>query len=48
MGFDLGFRQLDEGNLSVPVNVLFGENVTLTQMRFATGFHQLGSPLANE
>jgi AraC-like DNA-binding protein len=47
MGFDLRFRQLDEGTPSVPVNVLFGENVTLTQMRFATGFHQLGSSPAN-
>ncbi|MEE4216822.1 MAG: helix-turn-helix domain-containing protein [Xanthomonadales bacterium] len=47
MGFDLGFRQLDEGDPLVPVNALFGENVTLTQIRFATGFHQLGSPPAN-
>ena len=46
-GFDLDFRQLDKGDPSVPATVLRGNNVTLTNMRFSSGFHQLGSPPAN-
>lgn len=47
VGFELGFRQLDNGEPSVPATALVGENVTLTHMRFACRFHQLGLPPAN-
>ena len=43
LGYELGFRQLDNCDPSIPATALIGENVTLTHMRFATGFHQLGS-----
>ena len=46
-GFELDFRQLDKSDSSVPATVLRGNNVTLTNMRFSSGFHQLGSPPAN-
>ena len=48
VGFDLGFRQLDDGDPSVPATALVGENVTLTHMRFACRFHQLGMPPAEK
>ena len=44
MGFDLGFRQLDRGDPSVPATAIVSENVTLTHMRFARRYHQLGLP----
>ena len=46
-GFELGFRQLDESDPSVPATVLIGKNVSLTHMRFACGFHQKGLPPAD-
>ena len=46
VGFDLGFRQLDSGDPSVPASALIGEHVTLTHMRFACGYHQMGLPPA--
>jgi AraC-like DNA-binding protein len=45
-GFDLGFRQLDKSDPSIPATALVGKNVTLTYMRFNCGFHQLGTPPA--
>ena len=44
VGFELGFRQLDNGDPSIPATALFGKNVTLTNMRFSCGYHQLGLP----
>jgi AraC-like DNA-binding protein len=46
LGFELGFRQLDNSDPSIPATALIGENIALTRMRFVTGFHQLGSPPA--
>lgn len=43
-GFDLGFRQLDNGNPAVPAIALMGENVTLSHMGFTCRYHQLGLP----
>jgi AraC family ethanolamine operon transcriptional activator len=43
-GWDLGFRQLDAGEHSIPAQVVVGENLTLVSMRFNRAFHQLGSP----
>ena len=41
-GFDIGFRQLDDGDPSVPATALISENITLTRMRFERRYHQLG------
>lgn len=45
-GFEIGFRQLDGGDPSIPATGLVSENITLTHMCFARRFHQLGLPPA--
>jgi AraC-like DNA-binding protein len=47
VGFDLGFRQLDSGDASIPAQLLVGENLTLAHMHFGCGYHQLGLPPVN-
>ena len=43
-GWDLGFRQLDAGEHSIPAQVVVGEHLSLINIRFNRSFHQLGSP----
>jgi AraC family ethanolamine operon transcriptional activator len=43
-GWDLGFRQLDAGEHSIPAQVVVGEHLTFVSMRFNRTFHQLGIP----
>ncbi|MFC1689547.1 helix-turn-helix domain-containing protein [Pseudomonadota bacterium] len=47
-GFDLGFRQLDKGDSTVPATLLASTNVTLAHMRFGRRYHQLGMPPAGK
>ncbi len=44
LGWDLGFRQLDPGDASVPAEAVMGEHWVLTRMRFGRRYHQLGQP----
>ena len=46
VGFELGFRQLDDGDPSIPAAALVSGNVKLTHLRFARRYHQLGLPPA--
>lgn len=43
-GWDLGFRQLDDGEHSIPARIVVGEHLTLVGFKFNRSFHQLGSP----
>jgi AraC-like DNA-binding protein len=48
MGFDIDFRQLDNGDSIIPATALISENITLTHMHFARRYHQLGLPPAGQ
>jgi len=43
-GWDLGFRQLDDGEHLIAARIVVGEHLTLVGMKFNRSFHQLGSP----
>jgi AraC-like DNA-binding protein len=43
-GWDLGFRQIDDGSSSIPARLVSDGRVTIVGMRLDRGYHQLGTP----
>jgi AraC family ethanolamine operon transcriptional activator len=40
IGFEIGFRQLDNARQNIPATILAGNHVTLLKMHFNCGYHQ--------